>query len=147
MNNFNPMNYNYNQKIMSSYVFKDNRDMNRFLKEAKYSNGILNMNQTTKNGIAVEFRDASTKEEFDGVWAVNVEEVYSRERMAAKTKKVRDNAAKNLRAIAKRKKEEKEGKRPPRKPNNVGERGGSYGPQSGTAGPQGNANTGRGRGG
>ena len=69
MNNFNPMNYNYNQTIMSSYVFKDNRDMNRFLKEAKYSNGITQMNQTTRNTLSVEYRDEATKSSFDSKFA------------------------------------------------------------------------------
>ena len=65
MNNFNPMNYDFNPKIKSDYVFEDNREMNKFLQKAKYSNGVVKMEQTTKNGLAVEFRDDATKGAFD----------------------------------------------------------------------------------
>jgi hypothetical protein len=65
MNNFNPMNYNFNPKIKSDYVFEDSREMNKFLRKAKYNPNILTMNQSTKNNIVVEFRDENTKASYD----------------------------------------------------------------------------------
>lgn len=65
MNNFNPMNYNFNPKIKSDYVFEDSREMSRFLQKAKYNPNIINMNQSTKNNIVVEFRDENTKASYD----------------------------------------------------------------------------------
>ena len=72
MNNFNPMNYNYNPKIKSDYIFEDSREMNNFLQKAKYNASILTMNQSAKNSIAVEFRDEATRDSFDKKYETNI---------------------------------------------------------------------------
>ena len=108
-------------------------DMNAFRKhlaQRAEEQGTVNKPRHRAFGSALDSVNSASIESHTEIDFSDVEEVYSGERMAAKTRQVRANAAKNLKAIAKRKKEEKAGRRPPRKPNNVGERGGSYGSQS-----------------